>query len=107
MRSVTVHHLQLCIKPFQPIILSFLLLKLGNATLSEREPVEFLLELRPTTSFNTEKTASALICFTVAVDGMKFEGYGKTKTEAQHEAATAALKALFNIVCTKGTVEMF
>ncbi|XP_056007886.1 protein mono-ADP-ribosyltransferase PARP12-like isoform X3 [Ostrea edulis] len=73
-----------------------------NATLSEREPVEFLLELRPTTSFNTEKTASALICFTVAVDGMKFEGYGKTKTEAQHEAATAALKALFNIVCTKG-----
>lgn len=72
----------------------------GNATISEREPVEFLLELRPLTNFLEKTTTSGHICFTVEVDGREFGGYGLTKIRAKQNAAIDALRHTFNIVCT-------
>lgn len=72
----------------------------GNATISERDPVEFLSELRPLTTFLEKTTTSGHICFTVEVDGREFGGYGLTKIRAKQNAAIDALRHTFNIVCT-------
>lgn len=72
----------------------------GNATISARDPVEFLLELRPLTTFLEKITTSDHLCFTVEVDGREFRGYGMTKIGAKQNAAIDALRHTFNIVCT-------
>lgn len=72
----------------------------GNATISERDPVELLLELRPLTTFLEKITASDHVCLTVEVDGIEFRGYGMTKKGAKRNAAIDALRDRFNIVCT-------
>lgn len=72
----------------------------GNATISERDPVEFLSELRPLTTFLEKTTTSGHICFAVEVDGREFKGYGLTKIGAKQNAAIDALRHTFNIVCT-------
>lgn len=72
----------------------------GNATISERDPVELLLELRPLTTFLEKITTSDHVCLTVEVDGIEFRGYGMTKKGAKRNAAIDALRDRFNIVCT-------
>lgn len=72
----------------------------GNATISERDPVEFLSELRPLTTFLEKTTTSGHICFAVEVDGREFKGCGLTKIGAKQNAAIDALRHTFNIVCT-------
>lgn len=72
----------------------------GNATVTEREPIEHLLDLRPLTTFLEKFTTSDYVCFTTEVDGIKYTGYGMTKIGAKQNAAIDALRQRFNIICT-------
>lgn len=72
----------------------------GNATIYESDPVEFLLDRRPLTTFIERFTTSDHVCFAVEVDGREFIGYGITKIMAKQNAASEAVRRTFDAVCT-------